>query len=399
MSEIRVPHKFHILLDESLRYYVFKGGRGSAKSHSIARYLITKSLQVKLKILCVRELQNSITESVYTLLKEVISQYNLDGYFNIYRNTIEAVGGSVFIFKGLAHNIESVKSTEGVDIVWIEEADKVSQNSWDILVPTIRKPNSRFIVNYNPTHDDDPVHVMFTKETMPDSTVVTVNWQDNPWFPEVLKKEMEHMRATNYDKYLHVWEGELRTISDAQVFKNKFVVEDFSSEGVESFYYGMDFGFSVDPVAITRLFIRGRSLYIDREQYGHQIEINHYPAMINKIFEGTGSTLWKLKADCARPETISYLRNLGYNITAAKKWTNSVEEGVEYLKSFDKIVIHPSCTHTAEEFRRYSYKIDKHTNEILPIIVDDYNHCIDSGRYSIDDLIKSNTTIYDDGVL
>ena len=396
--DIKIPPKFHVLKLDA-RYYVFYGGRGSGKSHTIARFLICMAMQRKVKILCARELQNSIAESVHTLLSEIIRGYGLTDFFTIQKTTIECKNGSVFIFKGLAHNVDSVKSTEGIDYCWIEEADKVCQNSWDILVPTVRKVSSKFLITFNPCLDDDPAYQMFVTNPPPDAIVVKVNYNDNPHFPEVLRKEMEHMRTTDYEKYLHVWEGELRTISDAQVFKGKYSVEIFDDAYIERHYYGMDFGFSKDPTSIVRCFIRGEYLYIDREQYGHHIEIPDIGPMIRKIMDGTESFRWKIKADCARPETISYLANKQFNVVAAKKWQGSVEDGIEYLRSFKKIIIHPTCTHTIEEFRRYSYKIDKRTNDILPIVNDDYNHCIDALRYALDDLIKHKVTIYDAGVL
>lgn len=332
------------------------------------------------------------------LLKDIINQYELHDYFHIKNASIDCVNGSTFIFKGLAHNIESVKSTEGVDICWIEEADKVSQNSWDILIPTIRKPNSKIIITFNPTHENDPVYQGFIVNRQPNSIVEEVNYNDNPYFPDVLRQELEHMKATDYDRYLHVWEGQLRTISDAQVFKNKFAVDQFET-GEETFYHGMDFGFAKDPTTIIRSFIRGENLHIDREQYGHHIEIDKIPNMVRKIMQGNESWRWKILADCARPETISYLKNLNFNVEAAPKWSGSIEDGIEYLKSFKKIIIHPSCKNTIEEFKRYSFKIDKRTNDILPIVIDDYNHCIDALRYSISHLIKRKASIYDSGFL
>lgn len=395
---IKIPDVFSSLNDEA-RYYVYYGGRGSAKSHSIARYLICKSMAAKRKILCARELQNSIQESVHSLLSNIIIEYGLTDWFDIKKTEIMGANKSSFIFKGLAHNIDSVKSTEGIDDVWIEEADKVSRNSWDILIPTIRKKGSKFYITFNPTHDDDPVYEMFIKTGQPESITQLVNYHDNPHFPDVLRKEMEHMRATNYDKYLHVWEGELRTISDAQIFRGKYVVEEFDSDGVEAFMYGLDFGFAQDPTAAVRCFIMGENLYVDREEYGHHIEIPDIIPMIRRIQSGTDSYRWKIKADCARPETISYLANQNYNVVSAKKWAGSVEDGIEYLRSFKKIIIHPRCVNAATEFRRYTYKIDKRTNEILPIVNDDYNHIIDALRYALDDLIKHNVTIYDNGVI
>lgn len=400
MVKISLPYKYSTLAQRA-RYHVFYGGRGSAKSWSVAQYLICRAMASPLKILCARELQNSITESVHSLLSEIIRRYQFGPWFRIKNNAIDCVNGSTFIFKGLAHNIDSVKSTEGVDLCWIEEADKVSQNSWDILIPTIRKDNSEFLITFNPTFDDDPVYQTFIANTEPNSIVVKVNYWDNPHFPDVLRLEMEHMRATNYEKYLHIWEGELRTISDAQVFKGKYAVREFATPewANTTYYHGMDFGFANDPTAMTRAFICGNELFIDREQYGHHIEINQLGALARKIMSGSEYQRWQIKADCSRPETISYLQHEGLNVVGAKKWSGSVEDGIEYLKSFKTIVIHPRCKNTIEEFRRYSYKVDKRTNDILPVVLDDFNHCIDALRYSIGDLIKRNVTIYDNGVI
>lgn len=392
---LEVPPAFDSLT-EDYRYHVFSGSRGSGKSWSVARFLVAAALAKKVKILCAREFQNSISDSVHSLISNVITESGLDSYFDIQNNYITSKNGSEFIFKGLAMNIASIKSIEAIDIVWLEEADRISQNSLDVLIPTVRKPGSFFIITYNPTHEDDPIHKMFYKDKPENALVKHVTFQDNPYFPDVLREEMEHMRATDYDRYEHVWLGKCRTISDAQVFKGKFVVSDFSSEGIEAFYHGMDFGFANDPSTVIKMFIKDLDLYVAGESYGHHIELTDLPPFINKTIAGRG---YKILADCARPETISYLANLGYNIRGAKKWQGSVEDGVEFMKSFRQIIIHPACVHTIEEFKRYSYKVDKRTNEVLPIIAEGYDHCIDAIRYGLDDLIKKKTTIYDVGVM
>jgi phage terminase large subunit len=212
---------------------------------------------------------------------------------------------------------------------------------------------------------------------------------------------MEHMKKTNFNKYEHVWLGELRTISDAQIFKGKWVVMDFEPWRDETPYFGMDFGFSADPTTVIRMFIRGTDLYIDREQVGYHIDFKGMPPMIRATMDKTESYHWQIQADCSRPETISNLKNAPYdfNIVGCKKWHGSVEDGIEYLRSFTRIIIHPDCPFTAGEFRRYSYKVDKKTNKILPIPIDDYNHTIDAIRYGLGDLIKHKATIYDEGVI
>lgn len=391
--DIRVPHKF-LNLTKDARYYVFYGGRGSGKSHSVARYLIAKALTEPIRILCAREFQNSITDSVHALLADIIGQLGLAEFFAIKNNTIEGISGSCFIFKGLAHNIEAIKSTEGVDIVWIEEAERVSQKSWDILIPTIRKPGSKIIITFNPAFESDPTYQRFILQPPPESLVTKVNYWDNPHFPEVLRREMEHAKAVDYDKYLHTWEGNTLTYSDAQVFKGKYFVEAFEAREDDAIRLGADWGFAKDPSTLIRCFVREGDLYIEHEAYGHGVELTDLASFFRKV---PGAERWKIWADSARPETISFMRNQGWNIEAAPKWSGSVEDGIEYMRSFRRIVIHPRCKNTINEFNTYSYKVDKKTEEILPIVMDDRNHTIDAIRYSLSNLIKRKVTIYDPG--
>jgi phage terminase large subunit len=217
-----------------------------------------------------------------------------------------------------------------------------------------------------------------------------VNYDENPYFPDVLRREMEWDRAHDFDRYKHVWEGFPRTISDAQVFKGHFAVEPIPETlhaKADRLFFGADFGFARDPSTLVRCFILDNTLYIDREAYGVGVELDELPQLYDSI---PGARRWPIKADSARPETISYLRNRhGFRIDAAKKWPGSIEDGVAYLKGFDKIVIDPSCRHAADEFRLYSYKTDKTTGEVLPVIIDKNNHVIDAVRYALDGYITN----------
>jgi len=194
------------------------------------------------------------------------------------------------------------------------------------------------------------------------------------------------MLSVDPEGYQHVWEGFCRQISDAQIFKGKFEISAFEAppDGTR-LYFGVDWGFSQDPTALVRSFISGNRLYVDHEAYGVGVEIDHLPDLFRQV---PGADIWPLKADNARPETISHMRRKGFAISAADKWKGSVEDGIAVLKGFEKIVIHPRCKHTTEEFRLYQYKIDKQTNEILPIVEDKNNHCIDSLRYSLSGFIR-----------
>ena len=381
---------------ERARYKVFYGGRGSSKSHTVARYLLVRALQTPVRVLCTREYQSSISDSVFKLLSDLISALKLSNYFTVTRSTITSVVGSEFIFAGLAQHIESIKSYEGVDIAWVEEAATVSEHSLDTLIPTIRKPGSELIFTFNPRSNDDPVYARFILTDHPDCIKKQVNYYDNPWFPDVLRQEMAWMKATDYDKYEHVWEGKVLKHSAAQIFKNKFVVEEFDAPDETTFFFGVDFGFSSDPACCVRCFMRDGYLYVDYEVYGHNLEL---PDLVKLIRSVPGVAHGKIYADNSRPESIAYIAREHLNIWPCDKWKNSVEEGIEYIRSFKGVKIHPRCKNTIYEFTNYSYKVDKVTNDVLPIIVDKDNHTIDSLRYALNAYIKKTATIFDSGVI
>lgn len=375
------------------RYKVYYGGRGSGKSWAIAEALIVMADMCKLRILCCREIQKSIKDSSYQLLKDTADRLGIANRFVFLETEIRhKKTGSKFIFTGLLRNEQTIKSKEGMDICWVEEAQTVSESSWETLIPTIRKDGSEIWLSFNPLNADDPTTIRFVENPPPEAYVRKVNYDENPYFNDALRREMEWDRKNDYEKYLHIWEGYPRTFSDAQVFRGKYVVEPFEDDlykKAERLFFGADFGFAQDPSTLVRCFMLDRNLYIDYEAYGVGVEIDELPQLYRSV---PGADKWPIKADSARPETISYLRNrCGFNIAGAEKWQGSVEDGIAYLKSFEKIVIHPSCKHTADEFRLYSYKTDKLTNEVLPIILDKNNHIIDAIRYGLDGYITQSS--------
>lgn len=381
---------FHELMRPH-RWKVFYGGRGSGKSFAFAQAIIAMCSKVKLRVLCCREFQNSIKDSSYQLLKDTAVRLGVAERFSFLETEVRHENGSVIIFKGLAHNEQSVKSTEGIDIAFVEEAQTVSKTSWDVLIPTVRKKGSEIWVSFNPLLADDPTTTLFLGDNPPPGAYIRkVNFDENPYFPEELRAQMEWDKKRDYELYLHVWEGFPRTVSDAQVFKGHFAVEDFPDDlwqKADRLFFGADFGFAQDPNTLIRCFIFDRRLYIEYEAYGTGIELDEMPAFYRSV---PGVDEWPIKADSARPETISYLARRvrpPFRISAAKKWAHSIEDGIAYLKGFEKIIVHPRCTHTAEEFKLYSYKIDKVTGEVLPVVLDRYNHCIDAIRYALDGYI------------
>ena len=175
------------VLNQKVRYKILYGGRGAGRSWSVARYLIGEASRRKVRILCTREVQNTIKDSVFKVLTDQIVLLNLQSYFKVGADSLKSVIGSEFLFKGLRQNIQEIKSTEGIDICWVEEGEKVSRNSWDMLIPTIRKPDSEIIVTFNPDVEKSDTYQRFVVHPPPSAAVKLVNWEDNDWFPEVLR--------------------------------------------------------------------------------------------------------------------------------------------------------------------------------------------------------------------
>lgn len=376
--QIEIAEAFLPLLNPA-RYKVYYGGRGSAKSWTFATIIANIAYRSPIRVLCTREIQNSIEDSVQRLLSDTFGRLGYSNFFTTQKREIIGRNGSLFLFEGLRYNARKIKSFEGIDIAWVAEAEGITQASWDLLIPTIRKPASEIWVDFNPDSGDDPTYKMFVDNAKPDSVIQKVSWRDNPWFPEVLRREMEWDRAHDQEKYDHIWEGNTRTISDAQIFRGKYAIEAFDTPADVEFLIGSDWGFAQDPTTCIRMFIIDRTLYIDREAYGVGVEIEETPALFDVVLP---HKQWPVRADSARPETISYMNNHGYNVIPAKKGAGSVEEGIQFLRSFEKIVVHPRCRHTADELKLYSYKTDRLTGDVLPIIVDKHNHCIDPMRYA-----------------
>ena len=374
------------------RNYIY-GGRGSGKSHDVAEYCLFRAYQSKIKVLCTRELQNSIADSVYSLLKNKITDMHLDFFFTVYKDRIVGNNGSEFIFKGIHNNVSEIKSMENISIAWLEESQSLSRESIDVIVPTIRAPGSILIFTFNPYKDNDPIY-MEMKNATEDDLVIKANYSDNPWFPEELRLEMERDKKNDYQKYLWVWEGECLGLSDAQIFRGKYVVENFETPKNADFHFGADWGFANDPTTLVRSFIVGNDLYIDMCAGKVGCDLEDTPSLFNEV---QGSSIYPIYADSARPETISFMRSKHYNVIAAEKWNGSVEDGIQYLRSFSCIHIHERCKAIVEEFDLYQYKVDRQTGEILRIPVDKFNHYIDAIRYSLTVPMRSanNGKVYD----
>lgn len=342
--------------------------------------------QLGLRAACLREVQKSLKNSVKLLVEDKIRSKGLTDRFEILESEIRTPGGGVIIFQGMQnHTADSIKSLEGFDVAWVEEAQSLSQRSLDLLRPTIRKPGSELWFSWNPNKPTDPVDTLLRGETPPsDCEVVEVNWDANPWLPPELRADMEDDRRRDPDKFMHVWQGHYSLNSEARVFRN-WKVEEFVTPDNAVHRFGADWGFAIDPTVLVRCHIEGRKLYVDHEVWRVGCEIDRTPALFDKI---AGSRKWPIRADSARPETVSYMKRQGFRITPAIKGQGSIEDGVEFLRSFD-IIVHPRCKKVADELTLYAYKVDEHTGEILPALDDKNNHTIDALRYALEELRRT----------
>ncbi|EPW3172675.1 PBSX family phage terminase large subunit [Providencia stuartii] len=396
VARIEIPPKLvPVFENEGVRYRGAYGGRGSAKTRTFALMTAIRGYMAAMNgqsgvILCAREYMNSLEESSMEEVKQAIRSVPwLSDFYELGEKYIRTKCRSVsYVFAGLRHNLDSIKSKARILIAWVDEAESVSETAWTKLTPTVREAGSEIWVTWNPEKDGSATDKRFRKEPPDNAIVVEMNYDDNPWFPSVLEEERLNDQARlDAATYAWIWEGAYLENSDKQVLANKYVVQSFPDElwkKADRLLFGADFGFAKDPNTLIRMFILDDCLYIEREAYGVGVELDHMPAFYDEIPE---ARKWPIKADSARPETISYLKRQGFNISAAKKWQGSVEDGITYLRGFKQIIIHPRCKETAKEARLYSYKTDRITGEVLPGIEDAYNHCWDAVRYGLDGYI------------
>lgn len=402
---VTLPEKFQFLFLPGYRYRAAWGGRTAAKSMSFGRALVAMAHTEKLLILCCREYMNSMADSVMRVISSSIYDLGLQDHFDIQRTTVvHKYNGSEFIFKGLHNNINEIKSLHGVNICWIEEAQSLTQESWIILDPTIRPLKSgekcEIWLSFNPEKSDAMVSKNFITNVIPNAISVKVGWQDNPWFASEMDQLRRIMQEHDPDNYAWVWEGEFKEQTEANVFRGKVFVQSFPDASDKTrFYHGLDFGFANDPTVLLRCWIKpsdegfGEDLMIDREAYGHHIELDEMGDFFDANIET--ARFWPIVADSENPAQISYLCRQGYSVSPADKWKGCAEDGVQHLRAFRKIYIHERlCPNTAREFKTYKYKVDKQALDkdgkptVLPILEEKNDHSPDACRYALNGMIQ-----------
>lgn len=392
-ATIEIPPKLLDLFTPArgeLRFRAAYGGRGSGKSFTFALMAALWGYAEPLRILCTRELQISIKESMFAELKNAIQTFPwLESHYEVGEAFIRGKNGTEFIFRGLRHNMSAIKSMAQIDLCIVEEAADVPEYSWQALLPTIRAPKSEIWAIWNPKHDTDPVDVMFRQKPPPRCMAVEVNWSDNPYFPSELDEQRYHaQRVMNPADYAWIWEGAYLENSDAQVLAGKVRVDEFEpGKGWGGPYYAIDFGFAQDPTAAIKLWVHDDRLWVEYDAAKVGLELDDTAEYLKAKVPGI--ELHTSRADSARPESISYLKRHGLpRIEGVSKWQGSVEDGIQHMRSYAEIVIHPRCRDTIREARMYSYKVDKLTGDVLPQVVDDHNHLMDCARYALAPLIR-----------
>lgn len=368
------------------------GGRGSGKSYSFALMAAIWASIEAMRVLCAREMQNSIKESFHQELKAAITAHPwLEAQYDIGVDYIRCnTTGSEFIFKGLRHNVGSIKSLAKIDLTIIEEAEDVPEESWLALEATVlRQPRSEIWAIWNPKMRGSPVDKRFRADGIEQAAGVEMNYHDNPWFPVGLEAlRVNQQRTLDPATYAHIWEGAYWEKSDAQVFRDKYEISEFTPENHwDGPYFGLDFGFANDPTAATKSWVYDDTLYIEYDYAKVGLELDDTAGELAEAIPDI--TKHTVIADNARPESISYLKRHGLPyIEACKKGKGSVEDGISHIKSYSRVVIHPRCKATTKEFLLYSYKTDRLSGKVMPDLVDANNHNIDALRYSLEPIMK-----------
>jgi len=398
-AKIEIPPKLLTVFSKPRGYYRYRGahgGRGSGKTRTFALMTAVHGYQMGMNgesgvILCAREHLNSLDDSSMEEIKQAIRSVDwLSAYWEIGEKYIRSIDGRIkYVFAGLRHNLDSIKSKAKILLCWIDEAETVSETAYKKLIPTVREANSEIWVTWNPEKDGSPTDLRFRKRDRDDSIFVEMNYMENPWFPDVLDQDrLSDLKSLDPQTYAHIWEGAYLENSDSQVFANKVRVAEFKpGADWDGPYCGLDFGFSLDPTAATKCWVYDGRLWVEYEAGRTKLELDDTTEFITKKIPDFHK--YVCRADSARPESISYLVNHGMpRVIGVDKWKGSVEDGVQHMRSYKEIVVHPRCEETRKEMRMYSYKVDRLTGDVLPDIVDKHNHYIDSIRYGISPLIQ-----------
>jgi phage terminase large subunit len=392
IAKAEFPLKLQPLFKPS-RYKVLYGGRGGAKSWGIARALLILAARKPLRILCAREFQTSIKDSVHKLLVDQIVALELMQFFEITQTSIRGQNGSEFAFVGLKNNVANVKSYEGIDICWVEEAQTVSRNSWKTLTPTIRKEGSEIWVSFNPELETDETYQRFVVNPPPDTISIKINYWDNPWFPETLRNEMESLKVRDHESYMQVWEGVCRQTIDGAIFAKEMMRAE-AEERITKVPYDAskpvhaicDLGWS-DATAWWLVQFVGMETRLIRYFEGSQRTMTSYLAELQS-FGYVYDTIW-LPHD-AQNKTLAAAGRSIEDIVRGAGFKTRVLERVPTIDSINAArTVFSNCYFDRENcadglncLRHYRYEVDPETGNFSKMPLHDrYSHGADAFRY------------------
>lgn len=392
VSRIRFPKKFEALFQpEKVRYRIFYGGRGGAKSWCFARALLAKGTKEPLRILCAREFQTSIKDSVHKLLSDQIYELNMESFYEITQTMIRGLNGTEFIFAGIKNNTNNIKSIEGIDVCWVEEAQSVSANSWNVLIPTIRKQDSEIWVSFNPELPTDDTWKRYVESPPESSVVVKVNWNDNPWFPETLNLERLSLKSRDLSAYNNVWEGATRNTVDGAIFGKEMEQAELENritnvpyDPSKPCHAVFDLGWA-DNTACWIIQYVGFDIRVLRYFEDNQKTIQHYLSLM-QTFGYIYDTIW-LPHDGAAKSL-----GTGKSIEEIVRATGLKVQILDRVPITDSInaarTIFPRCyfdRKNTEEglncLRHYRYDVDEHGTFSQKPLHDIYSHGADAWRY------------------
>lgn len=387
------PHKLQFLFLPS-RYKVLYGGRGAAKSWSIARALLLKGLDEKLRVVCGREIMESISGSVHALLKDQIQSLGLEWFYEIQNTRIIGLNGTEFSYIGLRHNINKVRSLEGVDVFWVEEAQTVSTTSWDVLIPTIRKQGSEIWISFNPELDTDETYRRFVLNRPDDAYVMKVNWKDNPFFSDMMMKERLQKRKLDYDGYLTVWEGFTRQTLQGAVYA-KEIRKSVSENRITRVPYDpsrpvvtfWDLGRS-DKTSIWFAQVVGFEFHVIDFHEDRGYHIDHYMQVLQ---ERKYTYLHHWLPHDATAKTIGtklsveeQMKVKGFKVKIVANL--SISDGINAARTlfprfyFDEV----KCADGLQCLKRYSFEVDEQTGQFSTAPKhDEWSHAADAFRYMV----------------
>jgi phage terminase large subunit len=381
------------------RYRGARGGRGSGKTRGFALAAALRADElaqhgVNGVVLCGREFMNSLEDSSMAEVKAAIesipwlrAQYDIgEKYIRTSNRKIE------FVFAGLRHNLDSIKSKSRVLIAWVDEAEAVSEKAWIKLLPTVREEGSEIWITWNPEQEGSPTDSRFVKHPPDNSMIVELNYDDNPFFPDALQQQRsDDLRRMDDGTYAWVWQGAYREESEAQIFAKCFEVAEFEPAEEWTLAQGLDWGFANDPTAAVRCYVWDKKLFISHEAVKVGLELDDTPKFITDRIPDFAK--WDALADNARPESIRYVNRHDLpRVKACSKGKGSIEDGIAHIKSYDRVIIHPRCTETIRNFRTYSYKVDRLSGAVKPEPQDADNDCIDAIRYALEPMMRVSQT-------